>query len=188
MLRYGVRVVPEGRKFLRSRVTARFAANALLAAFAALAVFHVCVLSGVMPVDMVWGGRAANTGQGLIVLEVVALIVTLLFAAIVAARVGYVGASRLAPAVRIGMWVVFVYFLLSILGNLASTSALERAIFTPTSAVLAVLALRVASEAGPDDGGARSDFANLDPVGHVDRGRLFCEQGHGPSQGAERKG
>ena len=127
-------------------ITARAAANALLAALAALALFHVFMLSGVMPADMAWGGRAADSGQGLIVLEVVALIVTLLFAAIVAARIGYVGAPRLARVAQIGMWVVFVYFLLSILGNLASTSALERAIFTPISIVLAVLALRVAIE------------------------------------------
>jgi hypothetical protein len=125
-------------------ISARAAANVLLAGLGALAVFHVLMLLGVLPEEMAWGGRAGGSAGSLALLESVGLIVTVLFAAVIAAKAGYLGLQSAGRAVSIAMWVVFGYFVLNVVTNLASTSSLERAIFTPVTVVLALFALRLA--------------------------------------------
>jgi hypothetical protein len=122
----------------------RTAANILLFALGVLAIFHLLVLLGLLPADIVWGGRAGDSSPNIFILELAGLIVTLLFAAVVAAKAGYVEAPISSRAIGIGMWVVFGYFLLNIVGNLSSVSTMERALFTPLSVILALAALRVA--------------------------------------------
>ena len=126
-------------------IDARVAATVLLIGLAALAVFHILAMIGLVPADMVWGGRAEGN---VFAMELSALLVALLFGLLVAVRTGDVVAPGLRRVARIGMWVMVVFFTLSIIGNLASTSSLERAIFTPLSVILAVMALRLALEKG----------------------------------------
>ena len=80
------------------------------------------------------------------VLETVSLVVTAVFAFIVVLRVGYLTVPRLRGAAKVGMWVVFGYFVLNVLGNLASASLAETLVFTPVAVLLALLALRLAIE------------------------------------------
>jgi len=119
----------------------------LLLLLGVLAAFHLLLILGVLPPDIVWGGRAEETPGGVRAMEAVSLAVTLLMMLVVALREGRVGPPRRGKAIRAALWVMFVYFLLNIAGNLASSSAWEKAVFTPLSAVLAalvlVLALRV---------------------------------------------
>jgi len=124
-------------------ISPRTAANVLLAGLGVLVIFHALMILGVLPADIAWGGRADAAGN-VVLLEVVGLVVTLLFAAVVAAKAGYLGARPAGRLVTVAMWIVFGYFVLNVAGNLVSTSSLERAIFTPVSAILALLALRVA--------------------------------------------
>lgn len=131
---------------MKKLISARTTGDILLVALGALALFHVLMLLGVLPPDMAWGGRTGSSPGSLVLLEVVALVVTALFAAIVAARSGRLGSLERNRFVRFGAWVVFGYFTLNILGNLASSSMLEKAIFVPLSILLALLAFRLAME------------------------------------------
>ncbi len=131
---------------MKKVIRAKAAANALLIALSALAVFHILMVLGVLPASMVWGGRADGARVNLGLLEVVSLVVTGLIALVVAAKIGYLKAERFRRVIAVSMWVVFAYFVLNTLGNLASSSSLEKAIFTPVSLVLSILALRLAIE------------------------------------------
>jgi hypothetical protein len=127
-------------------IKARAAANSLLVALGALALFHVLMLLRVLPAGVAWGGRAGDSPGSLVVLEAVGLLVSGLFALIVAAKIGYLKGRGLGQIARIGTWVVFGYFVLNILGNIASTSPAQRVLFAPVSVLLALLALRLAVE------------------------------------------
>jgi hypothetical protein len=126
------------------RFGARGAANILLVILGALAIFHAGILLGFFPADMVWGGRGGDATRSVIVLESAGLIVTLLFAAVVAAKARYIAVPISRRVIGIATWVVFGYFTLNIVGNLTSSSTIERVLFTPLSAVCALAALRVA--------------------------------------------
>ena len=96
-----------------------------------------------------YGGRAAGPGQALPVGHRIASLLTvgvLLGAGwLVLARAGVVGSpamdSRLAV---VGTWVIVGFLVLNTIGNLASTSAVERRGFGAAAAVAAALTVAVA--------------------------------------------
>ncbi len=131
---------------MKKIISAKLAGNVLLAALGLLAIFDVLVLLQVVPSNIVWGGQIQDASSNLIVLELVALVVTIGFALIVAAKLQYIGAGKFARAVNIGVWIIFAYMLLNTVGNLASGVSVERLIFAPITVIMALCALRLAIE------------------------------------------
>ena len=131
---------------MKKWISAKLAGNILLAAFGFLFLFHILVLLGVIPADIVWGGMIQDAQTNLIKLEVIALLVTGLFMLIIAAKLGYMKARRFSGIVNIGVWLIFVFLLLNTLGNLASGVSFENLVFAPITILLALCALRLAIE------------------------------------------
>jgi hypothetical protein len=131
---------------MKKLISVKLAGNILLILFGALVVFHILVLFNLLPSDIVWGGQAGNSSISLRTLEVISLAITILFAVVIAAKVGYVKAGRFAGAVNVLVWIIFAYLLLNTAGNLASSSSTEKLIFTPITVIAALLTLRLAIE------------------------------------------
>ena len=127
-------------------ISTRLAGNLLLGSLGLLAVFHILVLLRVLPADIVWGGAIQTSTKNLIPLEMISLVVTLLFAVVIAAKAGFIKAFRFQTAVNVGVWVVFAILLLSMIANFASGVAFENLIFAPIAVVLAFCAYRLAIE------------------------------------------
>jgi hypothetical protein len=118
----------------------------LLILLVLLTVFHLLILSGVIPPDIVWGGQAKNPSADITAMETVAVIVTLIFIGIVLLKMGYVKLKKFTVGVKIGSWIVFGYLVFNTFTNFASAAAIETAIFAPVTAIMAFCALRVALE------------------------------------------
>lgn len=111
--------------------------------FGLLAAFHILILFNLLPSDIVWGGRAASSSSPGALLTV-SLIFNVLFAMVVAAKIGYIDVSGLSRVIDILLWIIFAYLLLNTAGNLASSSSLEKLLFTPITIVAALLVFRLA--------------------------------------------
>lgn len=131
---------------MKNLISLKVAGNIILTLMALLAVFHLLLLLKLLPSGIVWGGRLENSGENLITLEVISLIVTLIFILIVAAKVGYIFRGKYKKAINVLVWIMCFYFVLNMMGNIASTSPLEKIIFIPVSIILAVLSFRLALE------------------------------------------
>ena len=131
---------------MKKLISAKLAGNILLAAMGLLFIFHVLVLLKVIPADIVWGGQIKGVEANLITLETIALLVTLFFIFIIAAKTGYIQTGKLSGAINIGVWLSFAFLLLNTLGNLASGVSFENLIFAPITAILAFCAFRLAIE------------------------------------------
>ena len=59
---------------MKKLISAKLAGNILLAALGVLFVFHILVLLGVLPADIVWGGQITDAQTNLVMLETVALV------------------------------------------------------------------------------------------------------------------
>jgi hypothetical protein len=127
-------------------LNAKLAGNLLVGSFGLLAVFHILVLLRVIPANIVWGGMIQDGQANLVTLEVIALGVTLLFILIIAAKTGYIQAGKLLGVVNIGVWLILVFLLLNMLGNLASGVSFENLIAAPITIILALCAFRLAIE------------------------------------------
>jgi hypothetical protein len=104
------------------------------------------VLLRVIPADIVWGGMIQGAQANLATLEGIALVVTLLFLLILAAKTGYIQAGKLSAVVNIGVWLIFLFLLLNTLGNLASGVSFENLIAAPITIFLVLCAFRLAIE------------------------------------------
>ena len=131
---------------MKSLISAREAGNILLAGFAALMVFHVLVLLKVVPSNIVWGGQVGDSASNFVLMEIIALVITLLFAVIVAVKVEYLKVSRFHGIINLGIWLIFAYLILNTIANLASGVQAENFVFAPIGLIMAFFALRLGIE------------------------------------------
>jgi hypothetical protein len=134
------------RNSLKKLISLKVAGNILLGSLAVLFVFDILLLLRVIPATMVWGGQISEAANNLVPLEVTALVVTLVFAVIIAAKMEYIHAGRFKLGVTVGVWIIFAYLILNTIGNLASGVRFENLIFAPITVILAFCALRLAIE------------------------------------------
>ena len=123
------------------RIPFSIAAKVLLGLFIAATAFQVVVLVGLVPTEMVWGGRLANE-QERTVGAIVSGLILLLMIAVLLIRMERIGI--LADVGRYGMWVIAGLFALNTIGNVFALDPREAWIFTPVTLLAAVLAARVA--------------------------------------------
>ena len=139
---------------MTSLFSPRLAGKLLLGGLIALALFHILVMIGVLPSGIVWAGQVENSAPDLLMMEAVSLVVTLLFILIVMIRLGYVLAGRLQTFTRICLWLIGAFFLLSMVGNLASDVVTEKVVMAPFAFIMAILSFRLAAtkqcESGSD--------------------------------------
>jgi hypothetical protein len=131
---------------MKKLISAKLAGNILLAALGLLFILHVLVLFQVIPADIVWGGQIQGVQANLITLETIALLVTLFFLLIIAAKTGYIKMGKFAGVLNIGVWLIFAFMILNTLGNLASGVSFENLVFAPITIILALCAFRLAIE------------------------------------------
>lgn len=124
------------------RIPFRTAAIALLVLFAAAIAFQLVVLAGLIPTEMVWGGRLRSAEERTVG-ALVSLSVLVVAMLLVLVRMGRIGRSM--PGVgKWGLWVLCALFALNTVGNLFALDLRETVIFTPLTLIVAVLAARVA--------------------------------------------
>lgn len=124
----------------QSKLTARI----LLVLFALLALFHLFVIIGAVPHDIIRGGRIKEPGSNFLLMEIVAILILLLFAIIVLFRVGYFKAGKLWFIPPIATWLMFAYFAYITYANLMSPVQIENLVFAPLSGIMALLTIRLA--------------------------------------------
>jgi len=129
---------------MKKLISAKLAGNVLLFSLGLLLLFHILVLLKIIPASIMWGGQA-NAGN-IVMLEIVALVVTLFFGYVIAAKTGYVQVGKFGGMVKILVWIIFLFLVLNTLGNLASGISAENFIFAPITLILALCALRLAIE------------------------------------------
>lgn len=125
------------------RIPEVLASRSLMIIFALTIGFHLCVLFGVIPFDMVWGGRLQSEAE-MRSFEIISIMLNLLMMLVVAIRSKILSFRINAWVIRILLWVMTGLFLLNTIGNLMSVNKTEQLIFTPITLLLSVLCLRLA--------------------------------------------
>jgi len=117
----------------------------LITILSLLILFHLSILFGILPGDIVWGSQI-NDQETLLVMEIISLAVTVLFLASTIIYIKDRTNSLKRKLTRVLLWFMSVYFLLNTIGNLLSESKIESIIFTPVAIILALASLRLAIE------------------------------------------
>ncbi len=124
-----------------------FSTALVAAAFilSSMVLFHLVVLTGIIPFDMVWGGQLQSQQQ-VIVFESTSILFTSFIIFVVAMRAGWVKKIFARKLITISLFASTILFALSTLGNLLSLNSLEAIIFAPLSAILVILFIRIIFE------------------------------------------
>ena len=124
-------------------ISERLAVNSILIILSLIVLFHLAILTRLVPFDIVWGGRLKDTAQ-MRRFEAVSILANVLMIGVVAIRGGYLPVRVPTRIITILLWLMGALFVLNTVGNLASVNMWERLIFTPLTAVLALLCTRLA--------------------------------------------
>lgn len=127
------------------RIPFTIAVNTILIVTGLVTVFHLCVMVGVVPYNIVWGGRLTNQRE-MLVFELSSIIVNMVLALTVAIKAKKVRAKVPGRLVNMVLWVFVILFALNSAGNLAAKATLETVIFTPLTVLSCLLCARVAGE------------------------------------------
>lgn len=125
------------------RINVKFAANTLIILNLCLVIFDVLIMVGIIPYDIVWGGRFENVSD-MYVFEMTSIAMSLAIAAVIGIKAGYIKPYISNKVLTIILWSLVMFFSLNTLGNLASTNALETIMFTPITIIAAILCWRLA--------------------------------------------
>lgn len=128
---------------MHNLITLRVATNGLLLILTLFVVFHMAILLGIVPFEMVWGGKLKSHSQ-MLSFETASIAMNLLMLAVVAIYAGILKIKVNRKVTRVALWAMFILFLLNTVGNMLSENQTEQMLFTPVTLMLAIFSLRLA--------------------------------------------
>ena len=130
---------------MKKLISVKLAGNIVIVLVVLMIILHMLIMLRIVPYDIVWGGQIKNDAS-LMKLEIFALVTLFIFLAIILVKVDYLKFTKFKKITNVAVWIMFVYFLLNTVLNLASGVTLEKLIFTPITIILFVLIFRLAIE------------------------------------------
>ena len=114
-------------------------ARLLVLLLTAVVLFHILVLIGVVPFEIVWGGRLKSQAE-MIRFEIVSITLNLFMIFVACHAAGFIHILK-AKVVKWLLVLMAALFALNTIGNIVAVDPLERWIFTPLTAILAILCI-----------------------------------------------
>lgn len=127
---------------IKSKI-ASLAGYVLLVTLGLVILFHILVITGIVPFSIVWGGRLDSPSE-MIRFEAVSIFLNLLMLGVVAIRTGLLRVPLSSSLIQVLLWLMCALFTLNTFGNLQSVNAFEKQVFTPLTILLAICCLVLA--------------------------------------------
>ncbi len=132
---------------MRRLLNIRTAGTGLLILQSATLLLHLLIIARIVPYDIFWGGQIESEGANMLMMEIVAVAVLVLFIGITILNTYHPSKYRLLA--KVGMWIIFAYLLLNTAGNLSSEQIIEKTVLAPATLLMSLLALRLAISKKP---------------------------------------
>ncbi|MFC6996917.1 hypothetical protein [Rufibacter roseus] len=123
--------------------SAKISAYGIVTILSAMVVFHLLIVTGVIPFNIVWGGRL-ETHEQMLGFEAFSISINVFMIWAVGTYAGLFNFNPNQFFLKGVLWAMVALFLLNTLGNLASANAWEKLIFTPVTLLLSLFSLRLA--------------------------------------------
>jgi len=127
------------------KIKLKTAVNTMLVVLSFFMIFHLFILFGGIPFNIVWGGRLQSTSQ-MYFFEAVSITVNLIVIVVTAIKGRYINQFLGKRIINFILWILVLLFSLNTLGNLLSKTMLESILFTPFTLISAILCYRMAIE------------------------------------------
>lgn len=114
----------------------------LITLFALMILFHILIVTAVLPFDMVWGSRL--NAQQVMYFETASILMNIIFLGIILVNAGYLKIKLPFKLIQIFLWSMSVMFILNTVGNVLSMNDFERLVFTPVTLMLTICLILLA--------------------------------------------
>jgi uncharacterized membrane protein YuzA (DUF378 family) len=121
-----------------NKIPFKFAIQAMLVILSSVILFHILVLTEIIPFTIVWGGKFQNLHQ-MRIFEGVSIIINALMIAVIAIKGRIIKLSVSVKIINLLLWLFIGLFVLNTVGNLFAKTTTETIIFTPITFVSAIL-------------------------------------------------
>lgn len=125
-------------------ISTKAAAYTITAIMSATIIFHILILTGVIPYEITWGGRL-KTQQDMLRFETTSILINITMILIVAAHMRWLPFYIDKRTTRVALWLMAVMFLLNTVGNIIAVTVLEKT-FGILTLVLALMCIRLATD------------------------------------------
>ncbi|SEW35446.1 hypothetical protein [Chitinophaga arvensicola] len=115
----------------------KIAGIAMAVIFSGQILFHLLIITKVLPYSIVWGGKL-RTPMEMYRLEAIAVLMNVCFLLIVLGKRKVMKLPANQLVLTISLWVMCVLFFVNTLGNLISVNKWEQLIFTPMTIILCI--------------------------------------------------
>ncbi len=112
-------------------------------------VFHLLMITGVFPMDLVWGGTMIDR-RDFYIMESISISVNILFILVILGRSGFLTWTLSTRFYIVAVWIIAALFTLNTVGNILSHNKTESLIFTPVTLLLTVACILLNVSAGPE--------------------------------------
>lgn len=104
----------------------------------AVILFHLCVITQIIPYSIVWAGKLKTTEE-MLVFETISIFVNLLLITLLLLKSNYRQRGISNKIVDGFLWFFVFVFGLNTIGNLMAESLFEKIVFTPLTLIFAIL-------------------------------------------------
>jgi len=103
----------------------------------AVILFHLCIITKIIPYDITWGGRLTNDTE-MYVFETISILINVFLSWVISMKGNFVKYKFSNKAVNIILWIFFSIFILNTIGNIFAKTFFEKffSILTGLSAIL----------------------------------------------------
>ncbi|RFS15013.1 hypothetical protein [Emticicia sp. C21] len=120
------------------KITRSLALNILLGLFSLVIVFHLCIITQLIPYTIVWAGKL-NSVEEMYLFEAVSIAINVFFVTVLLLKARYIKHTIPERLLNIILWMFLILFVLNTVGNLMAKTAFERLVFTPMTLLTACL-------------------------------------------------
>lgn len=120
-----------------------FAQYGLIIIFSLFLIFHILILSKIIPYNIVWGNRLKSNKE-MYRFEIISILVNLLFLFTILVHSKIMSFDLPKVALTIMFWIMAILFALNTLGNIVSRNKLEQRLFTIITIIMTILSLILA--------------------------------------------
>ncbi len=127
------------------RLSYRLAINTMVTLLSLVLLFHVLVMTGMIPYEIVWAGKL-KTQRDMLRFESISIVINLFLLMVVCVKAGYLKIRVARAVLNVILWLFVCLFGLNTVGNLFAETNFEKVAFTPLTLLFAVLLARIALE------------------------------------------
>ncbi len=103
----------------------KLAIQIMIGLFSTLSIFHILILTSIIPYEITWGGRLENDAQ-MYLFEGISLVINLFLVGLMLIKGGYLKPIIPHKIVNAILWVFVVFFGLNTIGNLMAQTEFEK--------------------------------------------------------------